>query len=125
MMSAGKLRQGAAQAAGCWIRPAKRLAIYMRDDFSCMYCGRDLHSADAADVTLDHLVCRSHGGSNEADNLVTACRSCNSARGAKSVEEYAPGGALERIALARIIPLNVKLAKAIIAGECRPEEDAR
>lgn len=57
------------QPTGQWIRSEKRLAIY-------------LHDAAPADITLDHVVPRSRGGSNEASNLFTACRSCNSARGA-------------------------------------------
>ena len=63
-----------------WIRADKRLAIYLRDDFCCAYCGRDLTDAPSEERTLDHVQPCSHGGSNEAYNLVTACRSCNSAR---------------------------------------------
>lgn len=60
-----------------WIRPEKRLAIYHRDGFTCVYCG-----ASARDVTLslDHLKPRSQGGTNDATNLVTACLPCNSKR---------------------------------------------
>ena len=61
-----------------WIRPDKRLAIYLRDDVACLYCGRALKDAAPAEVTLDHLDARVNGGNNEADNLVTACRRCNS-----------------------------------------------
>ena len=50
------------QATGQWIRADKRLAIYLRDRFTCLYCCRDLHDADPADVTLDHLRCQSDGG---------------------------------------------------------------
>lgn len=115
-MSAGKNRQGKAQASGCWIRPAKRLSIYIRDGFSCAYCGCDLKGAAPADITLDHLLPRSTGGDNEATNLVTACRSCNSARGAKPWVDYATGGARDRIEQLRNSPINVKLARALIDG---------
>lgn len=115
-MSAGKMRQGKAQAAGCWIRKERRLAIYMRDGFACQYCGCDLRHAAPADITLDHLVCRSEGGGNESQNLVTACRSCNSARGAKPWWSYAMGGAVDRILAASMAPVNMELAKAILAG---------
>lgn len=59
-----------------------RLEVYERDGFRCVYCG----SAD--NLTIDHLHPRSRGGSNEVDNLATACKSCNSQKGAKTREEY-------------------------------------
>lgn len=111
------MRQGQFQPVGQWITPAKRLAIYVRDNFVCLYCGTDLRSYKPANVTLDHVVPRSRGGSNRENNLVTACRSCNSARGNKTVQEYAPGGALQRIHTQLRKNLNVDLAKAIISGE--------
>jgi len=61
-----------------WIRPAKRLAIYLRDDCRCAYCGRD--ASMGAVLTLDHIVACELGGSNEEANLITACRSCNSSK---------------------------------------------
>lgn len=114
--TSAKKARSAFQPTGQWITSKKRLAIYIRDQFTCMYCGTDLRNAAAANITLDHLMCQSHGGSNDATNLVTACRSCNSSRGARSLESFAPGGALDRIAVQIARPLNVELAKAIIAG---------
>ncbi len=72
-----------AKLSGSWIHKAVRLAIYLRDGFTCVYCLRDLHDANPFDVTLDHLMPRSLGGTHETTNLVTACRSCNSSRQAK------------------------------------------
>jgi 5-methylcytosine-specific restriction endonuclease McrA len=80
-----------------WIRPEKRFAIYLRDEFTCQYCGTDLRSASAEEVTLDHLKPRIKGGSNAESNLVTACRACNSSRQDRPWTEFAPGGAHERI----------------------------
>lgn len=117
MASIGKARQGSAQASGCWIRKEKRLALYIRDSVRCLYCGADLRHAAPADITLDHLLPRSAGGSNVATNLATACRSCNSSRGAKPWLDYATGGARDRIEQLRHEPLNIELAKAIISGE--------
>lgn len=61
-----------------WIRPVKRLAIYLRDDCRCAYCGRD--ASMGAVLTLDHITACELGGTNEATNLITACRSCNSSK---------------------------------------------
>lgn len=62
-----------------WIRPEKRLAIYARDGFSCVYCGA---AADelAEPFCLDHVLPRCEGGTHHESNLVTACRFCNEAK---------------------------------------------
>ena len=62
-----------------WIRPAKRRAIYARDGHRCVYCGR--HESELSDrLTLDHVAPVELGGGNGANNLVTACRRCNSSK---------------------------------------------
>ena len=97
-----------------WIRPEKRLAIYIRDGVRCAYCGQDLRNAAPAEVTLDHLLPRIAGGDNQATNLITACRPCNSSRQDSPWVDYATGGARDRIEQLRNSPLNVELARAII-----------
>jgi 5-methylcytosine-specific restriction endonuclease McrA len=112
------------QATGQWIRADKRLAIYLRDRFACLYCLEDLHGADPADITLDHITCKSDGGSNHENNLVTACRSCNCARQDKPLARFA--GKETRDHIRRNTRRSLKsyrtLAKALIAGECGFEE---
>ncbi len=104
-----------------WITPERRLAIYIRDSFTCCYCGKCLKNEDPNLVTLDHLVPRNKkvahgGGGNESTNLITACKSCNSSRQDKPWMDYAPGGAQDRINTLRYQEVNIKLAKALIAG---------
>jgi len=60
-----------------WIRHSKRLRIYARDEFRCVYCNRQYPRLS---LTLDHVRARSNGGHNHHTNLVTACRSCNSSK---------------------------------------------
>jgi len=104
-----------------WITKERRLALYIRDNFTCMYCGRNLKNATPAEIGLDHLVCSSKGGTNENTNLVTCCRSCNSSRCDRDLADFAPGGALERIEVQRFAFVNLPLAKALIAGETGSE----
>ena len=70
-----------------WITPKKRLSLYMRDGFCCVYCGQGVEAGVV--LTLDHLVPYSKGGAiTEAKNLITACRSCNSARGNRPLKDF-------------------------------------
>lgn len=82
------------------------------------YCGtaEQERTAAPADITLDHPLAKSAGGSNDAANLVTACRSCNSSRQDKPWVDYATGGARDRIVTLIARPLNCELARALIAG---------
>ncbi|MGH9154924.1 MAG: HNH endonuclease [Acidimicrobiales bacterium] len=47
-----------------------RRAVFARDGHRCQYCG-------ATAENLDHVVPRSKGGSHTWDNVVAACRPCN------------------------------------------------
>lgn len=104
-----------------WISKINRLAIYLRDGFICCYCGRDLHDAEPAEVTLDHLIPREDwpkgkSGLHSSTNLTTACRVCNCGRKRSAWRQYATPGAIERIKRSiRRVP-NRKLAQAIHRG---------
>jgi 5-methylcytosine-specific restriction endonuclease McrA len=66
-------------------RPQVRLSrreIFMRDDYTCQYCGNR-----GRDLTLDHVVPKHRGGRHSWDNLVSACRACNHRKGGKTVDE--------------------------------------
>jgi 5-methylcytosine-specific restriction endonuclease McrA len=66
-------------------RPKARLTrreIFMRDGYTCQYCG-----SRTKDLTIDHVTPRSRGGKHTWENLVSACRACNHRKGGKSLEE--------------------------------------
>jgi 5-methylcytosine-specific restriction endonuclease McrA len=48
-----------------------RRAVFARDGWVCQYCGK-------AAENLDHVLPRSRGGKHTWDNVVAACRRCNS-----------------------------------------------
>lgn len=48
----------------------------------CSYCGSTNHLA------LDHIFPRKLGGTDAAENLILACRSCNSSKGKKDLLEW-------------------------------------
>ncbi len=54
-------------------------ATYLKCHFTCVYCGFDGRTFDAwMQLTIDHVLPRSCEGSDEPDNRVAACGSCNS-----------------------------------------------
>jgi len=59
-----------------------RREIFIRDNFTCQYCGRQV-----SDLTLDHVIPRSRGGQHTWENLVSACKPCNHRKGGKTLSE--------------------------------------
>ncbi|MEZ5136086.1 MAG: HNH endonuclease [Acidimicrobiales bacterium] len=57
-----------------------RRAVFLRDGGRCQYCGRRAES-------IDHVVPRSRGGAHSWDNVVAACRRCNSAKRDRLLED--------------------------------------
>ncbi len=62
-----------------------RAAIFERDGYSCQYCSKQLTRFTA---TLDHVTPVSAGGGNEYDNVITACRECNSKKTGKALGDF-------------------------------------
>ncbi|MFT6972203.1 MAG: 5-methylcytosine-specific restriction endonuclease McrA [Roseivirga sp.] len=58
-----------------------RQNVFKRDLHKCQYCGSN------KDLTLDHVLPKSRGGATSWQNLVAACKRCNSAKGNKTPQE--------------------------------------
>lgn len=58
--------------------PFSRSNLFLRDRHTCQYCGE---SNSVYELTLDHVLPRSRGGETCWENVVTACKSCNSNKG--------------------------------------------
>lgn len=69
------------------MRPSIRFEVFKRDGFTCQYCGRK-----PPDVVLeaDHIVPRIAGGTDDLENLVTACWDCNRGKGAGLLDDIPP-----------------------------------
>lgn len=61
-----------------------RKMLFKRDLNMCAYCGSVLHDKE---LELEHVIPRSRGGKTSWTNLVSACRSCNSKKDARTPEE--------------------------------------
>jgi 5-methylcytosine-specific restriction endonuclease McrA len=55
-------------------RALSRKNILLRDRNTCQYCAEVLASSE---LTLDHVIPRSRGGTSTWENLVACCHSCN------------------------------------------------
>ena len=60
-----------------------RTNLYLRDGYTCQYCG---DSFDHRELTYDHVLPRSKGGTTNWENIVAACRPCNTNKGSKIME---------------------------------------
>lgn len=60
-----------------------RKKVFERDGYKCAYCGKR-----GGHLECDHIIPISRGGSNDLENLTTACRPCNRAKSDMTVEEW-------------------------------------
>jgi 5-methylcytosine-specific restriction endonuclease McrA len=60
-----------------------KVDIVLRDDRTCYLCG----AKPAKDLTLDHVIPTSRGGSHDPDNRRVACRACNELKSDRTQEE--------------------------------------
>ena len=60
------------------------LALFARDQFLCLYCGRQFQRHA---LTRDHVQPTSKGGRDVWENVVTACVHCNSRKGSRTLQQ--------------------------------------
>ncbi|HET9960413.1 MAG TPA: HNH endonuclease [Polyangiaceae bacterium] len=60
-----------------------RVNVYQRDNFCCQYCGKRF---PVGMLSYDHVVPRAAGGRTCWENIVTACRACNTRKGHQSCD---------------------------------------
>ncbi len=51
-----------------------RRYVFLRDNYQCKSCGK---TANETELTIDHIIPLSKGGSNDISNLQTLCSECN------------------------------------------------
>ena len=62
--------------------PLTRKNIFQRDHNSCQYCGQKNKK-----LSIDHVLPRSRGGTDNWENVITACLPCNVIKGNRTPEE--------------------------------------
>ena len=81
-----------------------RQLVLLRDGETCQYCGCQ---PGRAELTLDHVIPRAHGGQTSWENVVAACRSCNGFKADRTPEQA--GMLLRAAPRALALPLARKL----------------
>jgi 5-methylcytosine-specific restriction endonuclease McrA len=61
-----------------------RRNIFARDHNQCQYCGKKFPTSE---LSLDHVVPRSQGGTSTWENIVCACVGCNVKKGGRTPKE--------------------------------------
>ncbi len=72
-----------------------RTTLLEAQNHRCCYCGTAVFVGEKprfaykkTRATIEHVLPRTHGGSNDPSNLVIACYACNSERGDRDLEEF-------------------------------------
>lgn len=62
-----------------------REQLYNEMNGRCAYCGQKI---DLSEMQVDHIIPRYRGGSNNLENLICSCRSCNHYKRAANLPEF-------------------------------------
>ena len=84
-------------------RKITRRAVFARDSWTCQYCG------SRSNLTVDHVIPRSKGGSSSWENIVASCAPCNRRKGDRLPRQ---AGMHPRHARARRAPRSSSMSPA-------------
>lgn len=65
-----------------------RFEVFKRDGFCCQYCGAK--PTELAPLVIDHITPVCEGGTNDLENLISACEPCNQGKAGKLLGDVHP-----------------------------------
>ena len=81
-------------AAGDTIRRSQYSSLFDKQQGLCAYCGKKMKTdgdyLHRDFCTVEHIIPISRNGQHTIDNIVFACRKCNTSKGTKLLEEWRP-----------------------------------
>ena len=95
-----------------------RFDVFKRDSFTCQYCGG---TPPAVILEVDHIDPVSNGGTDDGDNLVTACFDCNRGKAAGLLTAI-PETVKDKMAKIVEKELQVKEYNKVLAKKRKREE---
>ena len=72
------------KASHNYVPPLSNAALFRRDFNICLYCGGEF---PVNELSRDHITPLVQGGSNDWNNVVTACKRCNHHKGGRTPEQ--------------------------------------
>ncbi len=72
------------KARSRYIPPLNNPALFKRDAYLCLYCGKRFQERD---LSRDHVRPLSRGGTDVWNNVVTACKRCNNHKAGRTPEQ--------------------------------------
>lgn len=87
---------------------SRRLTLLRLYNHACLYCDVSL---DFFSITIEHLLPRSKGGTNNIANLAAACKRCNNLRGNQDLDTWLLDQNLDR----RHIHAKLRYAQILLA----------
>lgn len=91
-----------------FISRVERIAIYKRDNATCLFCGMKI--TDIKKLSIDHVIPRSKGGSNDPVNLICACHKCNSSKQSLTISQFCSKAGLNKHVVKNRIKRQTKKA---------------
>lgn len=98
---------------------SKRLQIWAKTSGHCWYCGVEMQRHDprkgarCTDFSVDHVQARSRVRDTQLYNLVPCCRSCNSQKQTRTLEEFRVFLAYKRSGIPKFTPEHLAYLRAL------------
>ena len=93
-----------------------RQAVYAKYDGHCAYCGKEI---TIKEMEVDHVIPQRYHGTDDMDNLMPSCHTCNHYKRANSLENFRDwllGGLIDRLMKVYIFRVALRYGMITING---------
>ena len=93
-----------------------RQAVYAKYDGHCAYCGKEI---TINEMEVDHVIPQRYHGTDDMDNLMPSCHTCNHYKRANSLENFRDwllGGLIDRLMKVYIFRVALRYNMITING---------
>jgi len=100
--------------------PPRREALWLKEGKVCHWCGKPTRLCnESADdqATIEHIIPRYKGGTNEDSNLTSACRSCNGRRSYEDARGMKEGALLGKWPAVKSVRQSHSVQRVSLTGD--------